>query len=912
MTENLNQDSGFFDIQVESSEYTVAPGSSIDLPLSIKNQSLETDSFRLTVDGIPPGWVATSSPVTLLDAGEEKRISIIIHPPPAPQTSVGHYPFLIKVTSQQYPERSERVDMTLHVAAFEVQGRIGVLIDSTNYSVAPGSSTTVNLLLHTQGVTEDEFRISVVGIPANWISTPSALTQIAPGEEKEVELTIRPPRTPQSRAGRQRFEIQISSQAVPDQSVEVKCTLTIAAYTHFASELDPEEIAADEEGLVTVKNLSNIQQSYSLTWESEEDSLQFEPAEPVQMRAQPGETALWEYNARPRSRPLFGAEYTYPFTANVQSAEQKVQILRGDLKTNALIPFLIIPVVFVLCMAVLCIAMFFYYFRSQSTIGNATQTAAYQETSVALIAAATQTAAAQQSATPTVLVTITITPGDVDTDGDGLPDNYEIEIGTDPNNPDTDADDLNDGEEVLKQATDPLNPDTDSDELKDGEEVLRQKTNPHVPDTDGDGLSDGKEVIEHNTDPLKPDSDDDGLKDGDEIQRGTDPNNSDTDADELKDGEEVAINTNPLNPDTDNDRMTDGVEVQRAAGRGCPNPLDPDSDKDSIIDGLDLDPCDPNNPSLTATAAAGMPTNTPVPPTQAPPTQPPPTDVPTAGPTVIPPPDNLQGKIAFESNRDGNSEIYLYDTNDGSILRLTNDNAVDTQPALSPDLNWIAFVSNRTGNNEIFVMRTDGSGLTNITNDGNDDQSPAWSPNSNNIAFQSNREGNYEIYAMDRDGGGLHNLSNTPTADDVQPNWFEGKLLIFTTNNSIAFTSNRDGDQEIYLMDADGGNQTNLTNSHPGNDSQPYAAPAGDLIAFTSDRDNNLEIYIMNVDGSGQINLTKNPAQDQMATWSADNRYIAFTTDRDGSNEIYTMERDGSNPYNLTRNPAQDIYPSWQ
>ena len=911
MTENSNQDSGFFEIQVDSSEYTVAPGSSIDLPLSIKNQSLETDSFRLTVDGIPPGWVATSSPVTLLDSGEDKRISIIIHPPPAPQTSVGHYPFIIKVTSQQYPERSEQVDMTLHVAAFEVQGRIGVLIDSTNYSVAPGSDTTVNLLLHNQGVTEDEFRLSIAGIPANWISTPSALTKISPGEEKEINLTIRPPRTPQSRAGRQRFQIQVSSQAVPDQYVEVKCTLTIAAYAHFTSELEPQEIQTDEEGLVTVKNLSNIQQSYSLTWESEEDSLEFEPDEPEQLRAQPGETAVWEFSARPRSRPWF-VSANYPFSANVQSAEQKVQNLRGELTSNALIPFWIIPVVFVLCIAMLCIAMFFYYFQSQSGIGNAAKTAEYEETSIALIAAATQTAAAQLSATPTILVTIDITPGDVDTDSDGLPDSYEIEIGTDPNNPDTDADALNDGEEVINQATDPLNPDTDSDELKDGEEVLNQKTNPHVPDTDGDGLTDGSEVIEHKTDPLKPDSDGDGLKDGDEIQRGTDPNNPDTDADELKDGDEVSINTNPLNPDTDNDRMTDGAEVNNAAGRGCPNPLDPDTDQDSIIDGLDLDPCDPNNPSLTATAVAGIPTNTPVPPTQEPPTQPPPTEVPTDQPTMIPPPDNLQGKIAFESNRDGNSEIYLYDTNGGSILRLTNDNSVDTQPALSPDLNWIAFVSNRTGNNEIFVMRTDGSGLTNVTNDGNDDQSPTWSPDSNNIAFQSNREGNYEIYAMAMDGGGLSNLTNTSPADDVQPNWFEGKAILFTTNNSIVFTSNREGDQEIFVMDADGGNQINLTNSHPGNDSQPFAAPAGDLIAFTSDRTGNLEVFTMNVDGSGQINLTDHPAQDQMATWSADNRYIAFTTNRDGNNEIYTMERDGANPYNLTKNPAQDIYPSWQ
>ncbi len=907
MTESSDQDNGFINIHIELSEYTVAPGSSIEIPISISNKSLEIDSFRLTLDGIPGGWIATSSPVTLLNPGEEKRVTIIVRPPPAPETSVGHYPFTIKVSSQGYPDRQANVDVTLHIAAFEIQGRIGVMIDSTQFSVAPGSSMDVNILLNNQGLVDDEFRLAVDGIPANWISTSSPLTLIAAGEEKEVILTIQPPRTPQSRAGRHRFQIRIISQEVPDQSVVVDCIITIAAYTHFSSELDPEDIEADEIGLVLVKNLSNIQQSYFLSWESEEDALVFEPAEPEPMRVQPGETASTEFSAAPRQKPLFGGEITYPFSAQVISAEKKVQTLRGDLNTKALIPYWVIPLVLILCMAIVCFSVILYNFWPQSPENQATQTAEAYQTSIALIAGATQTAASQLTATAPVIITITITPGDVDTDGDGLPDSTEIEIGTDPNNPDSDADELNDGEEVLRQATDPLNPDTDSDELRDGEEVLRQKTNPHVPDTDGDTLTDGVEVNQYKTDPLRPDTDDDGLKDGDEIQRGTDPLNPDTDGDELRDGEEIVMGTDPLNPDTDNDRLTDGVEA-----RSCPDPLNPDTDHDGIIDGLDLDPCDPNNPSLTATAAASIPTNTPIPPTQPPPTQPPPTQPPTQPPPTVVPPPSLQGRIVFESNRDGNSDIYIYDTSNGTITRLTNDPAADTQPALSPDRRWISFVSNRAGNNEIFVMGIDGTAQTNVTNDPNDDQSPSWSPNSNAIAYQTNREGNFEIYTMDRDGSNVLNVTNFPSADDVQPSWFEGKLIFFSTNHSIAFTSNRDGNQEIYLMDADGNNQTNLTNSPAGNDSQPAAAPAGDQLAFTSDRTGNLEIFTMNVDGSAQLNISNNSAQDQMPTWSADNRYIAFTTNRDGNDEIYSIQRNGSDPYNLTKNPAQDRYPSWQ
>ena len=100
--------------------------------------------------------------------------------------------------------------------------------------------------------------------------------------------------------------------------------------------------------------------------------------------------------------------------------------------------------------------------------------------------------------------------GPIDSDGDGLSDEYELSIGTDPYNPDTDGDGLTDGEEVLKYKTDPLNPDSDFDGLKDGEEVLKYKTDPLDPDTDKGGVSDGHEVIVDKTNPL--DGNDDLLR----------------------------------------------------------------------------------------------------------------------------------------------------------------------------------------------------------------------------------------------------------------------------------------------------------------------------------------------------------------------------------------------------------------
>lgn len=98
-------------------------------------------------------------------------------------------------------------------------------------------------------------------------------------------------------------------------------------------------------------------------------------------------------------------------------------------------------------------------------------------------------------------------PGNLDTDGDGLTDEEEATIGTNPRIKDTDGDGLTDGEEVKQYKTDPLNPDTDFDGLKDGAEVKQYKTNPLDRDTDKGGVSDGHEVLVDKTDPLDPSDD---------------------------------------------------------------------------------------------------------------------------------------------------------------------------------------------------------------------------------------------------------------------------------------------------------------------------------------------------------------------------------------------------------------------
>ncbi|HBQ58971.1 MAG TPA: hypothetical protein DD671_04935 [Balneolaceae bacterium] len=134
----------------------------------------------------------------------------------------------------------------------------------------------------------------------------------------------------------------------------------------------------------------------------------------------------------------------------------------------------------------------------------------------------------------------------VDSDGDGLTDAEEAELGTDANSADSDGDGLTDAEEINEYETDPMNPDTDGDGLSDGDEVNSYNTDPNCTDSDGDGLSDGDEVNEYNTDPNNTDSDGDGLSDYDEVMtHETDPNNADSDGDGFTDSQELDMGTNP-------------------------------------------------------------------------------------------------------------------------------------------------------------------------------------------------------------------------------------------------------------------------------------------------------------------------------------------------------------------------------
>ena len=177
------------------------------------------------------------------------------------------------------------------------------------------------------------------------------------------------------------------------------------------------------------------------------------------------------------------------------------------------------------------------------------------------------------------------------------------------------------------------------------------------------------------------------------------------------------------------------------------------------------------------------------------------------------------------------------------------------------------------------------------------------------IAFTSGKDGNSEIYVMDADGKNQRRLTHHP-ADDGWPSWSPD-------GQKIAFSSYRNGGNiQIFVMDSDGQNPIRLTNE--ANDKNPAWSPDGKKIAFDGYGEKGLpgavwtiQIYVMDSDGKNRKRLTDGPAHNLNPSWSPDSQRIAFESTRHVATEIYVMNADGTKQERLTNNGVADEDPSW-
>ena len=218
-------------------------------------------------------------------------------------------------------------------------------------------------------------------------------------------------------------------------------------------------------------------------------------------------------------------------------------------------------------------------------------------------------------------------------------------------------------------------------------------------------------------------------------------------------------------------------------------------------------------------------------------------------------------------------------------------------PAWSPDGSRLAFVSSRSGDEEIYVALADGSGVKRLTRLRGPDLSPAWSSDGRWLAWSSRGE----IWTMSASGSAKRRLVRKAQAwhQHHTPAW-HGTRIVYASNRVSDFNT------ELFAVPARRLTFTRGSDGVLGDDSMPDFTPDGRRIVFTSNRDQQGEIYVMNANGTGQKRLTRRAGDDWSPRFSPDGGQIAFTQ---LPGTIWTMNADGTGLRKLTAGTDADWRP---
>jgi len=274
---------------------------------------------------------------------------------------------------------------------------------------------------------------------------------------------------------------------------------------------------------------------------------------------------------------------------------------------------------------------------------------------------------------------------------------------------------------------------------------------------------------------------------------------------------------------------------------------------------------------------------------------------------------SFPGRIVFQSDMDGDAEIYLL-TRHG-VVRLTDNGWNDEFPRWSPDGRRIAFSANPRGSLDIFVMDSDGSNIARVTDSPRDEVEPAWAADGGGIAYtEETKRPLGKRYAL-----WLEDLA-TGKAERLAAGFSDSAALAEFSPAAplLAFTGKKAPGWDVFIHDLAAGAPRALTDG--GHACRPRFSPDGRMIAYVShEADRKGDVWLMASDGSGKRRLTlRDETSDYSPAWSPDGRMIVFASSaetmyaHEGRWALYTADAGTGQAELLFDGPGRDVFPDWR
>jgi TolB protein len=281
------------------------------------------------------------------------------------------------------------------------------------------------------------------------------------------------------------------------------------------------------------------------------------------------------------------------------------------------------------------------------------------------------------------------------------------------------------------------------------------------------------------------------------------------------------------------------------------------------------------------------------------------------------------GKIVYAGvdPQDGLADVYAVKADGSAKTNLTNDTAdrKDLSPELSRDGSKIVFVRDHIEKGtQLMVVRANGTALTDVTPakfEIGDISEPSWSPDGNQIVFASNADGNFELYTLDLRTGTTSRLTRTLyPVQNLDPAWSPTGTAIAFSRNGLSATSRA---ASLYQLKVGATAPARLTSGQGvDGDVDPVYSPDGRQIAFSSDRNGYDDVYILDLGRFSVANMTASKHRDVEPTFAPDGSTLAYVSNRSGATELWaqsllTLAPGPASSFQITSDGASKSHPSW-